>query len=145
MTNSSMTLSVDILKDQPIATWFGIGGRADRVAKPRSVEELRACVELDPELRVLGDGANLLVADGGVRELVVTLGQGEFDKVEIGATDARGFAMVRAGAGVHLFKRINATTVVGLAGLEARAGIPAQVGGAAAMNAGGKYGSTGDH
>lgn len=136
--------SVEILHDQPIPTWFGIGGRAARLAKPRTIDELRACLELDPNLRLLGDGANLLVADEGVTELVVSLSEGEFGSFEIGSPDQRGFVHVRAGAGVHLFKLINATADAGVAGLESLAGIPATAGGATAMNAGGKYGSTGD-
>lgn len=137
--------TLDILTEQPIPTWFNLGGKAARLAKPRSVEELRAALEIDPHLRVLGDGANLLVADAGVRELVVSLGEGVFGEFSLGPVDARGYANVRAGAGVHLFKLINATVDAGLTGLENLAGIPASVGGAVVMNAGGKYGATGDH
>lgn len=140
-----MAAQVDIQSDQEIPTWFGIGGRAKRLARPRNLEELRACVEIDPNLRILGDGANLLVADEGVSELVVTTKQGDFEKFTIGQTDSRGNVIVTAGAGVHLFKLINATVDAGLTGLENLAGIPACVGGAAIMNAGGKYGSTGDY
>ncbi|MGE3323368.1 MAG: UDP-N-acetylmuramate dehydrogenase [Phycisphaerales bacterium] len=140
-----MAATPEILLDQPIATWFGIGGKARRLARPRTLDELRACVEIDPRLRILGDGANLLVADEGVDELVVSLSEGEFAGFEIGPPDQRGGVTVRAGAGVHLFKLINATVDAGLAGLETLAGIPACVGGATVMNAGGKYGSTGDH
>lgn len=137
--------SLEILTDQPIATWFGIGGRAKRLARPTSLEQLAECVRLDPNLRVLGDGANLLVADEGVDELVVSLNSGVFGDFTIGLADARGYATVSAGAGVHMFKLINATVEAGLTGLENLAGIPASVGGALVMNAGGKYGSTGDY
>jgi UDP-N-acetylmuramate dehydrogenase len=136
---------VPITSDAKIPTWFGLGGTAKRLAKPRTIDELRACVELDAKLKVLGDGANLLIADQGVSELVVSLSEGEFGTFEIGPVDQRGYADVRAGAGVHLFKLINATVQAGLSGLENLAGIPASVGGATMMNAGGKYGSTGDY
>ncbi len=102
-------------------------------------------MELDPNLRILGDGANLLVADSGVNELVVSLSEGEFGQHQIGPLDQKGYANVTAGAGVHLFKLINATVEGGLTGLENLAGIPACAGGATMMNAGGKYGSTGDY
>ena len=64
---------VEIERDAPIPTWFGIGGGADRLARPATIEEIAACVEVDRDLRVLGDGANLLVGDAGVSELVVSL------------------------------------------------------------------------
>jgi UDP-N-acetylmuramate dehydrogenase len=137
--------TLEILTDQPIPTWFGIGGRAPRFAKPRTLDELRSALDLDPHLRILGDGANLLVADAGVPELVVSLAEGEFGQFSIGPVDPKGFATVHAGAGVHLFKLINACADAGLAGLENLAGIPACVGGATVMNAGGAYGSTGDY
>ncbi len=135
---------VEMLTDQPIPTWFGIGGRARRFARPTTVEQLSECLRMDPNLRVLGEGANLLVADAGVEELVVSLAEGNFGRFTIGLADQRGYATVAAGAGVHLFKLINAAVDAGLTGLENLAGIPASVGGAVMMNAGGKFGSTGD-
>jgi UDP-N-acetylmuramate dehydrogenase len=84
------------------------------------VQEVVRCVEVDAQLRVLGDGANLLVADGGVRELVVVLEGGEFGRVEIDRER-------------------------GLCGLENLGGIPASIGGAVVMNAGGAFGQIGDY
>jgi UDP-N-acetylmuramate dehydrogenase len=145
MPPSPTLADLPITHNAKIPTWFGIGGAAVRLAKPRTLDELRACVQLDPALKLLGDGANLLVADAGVRELVVSLTDGDFGAFEIGPVDHKGYADVRAGGGVHLFKLINATVAAGLSGLENLAGIPASVGGATMMNAGGKYGSTGDY
>ena len=136
---------LNITSNAPIPTWFGLGGTAKRLAKPRTIEELRACVEMDAKAKILGDGANLLVADEGMSDLVISLAEGELGTFEIGPLDQRGYADVRAGGGVHLFKLINATVAAGLSGLENLAGIPASVGGAVMMNAGGKYGSTGDY
>ncbi len=129
-----------IERDVPIATWFKIGGRAERFAKPRSVDELAQCVRLDPELRVLGDGANLLVHDDGVAELVVELAEPCWKRIEIDARTGR----VVAGAGALLQRLIKSTIDAGLAGIEGLGGIPATVGGAAIMNAGGKFGQIGD-
>lgn len=126
--------------DAPIPTWFGVGGRADRLARPASIDGLRACLDADPALVVLGDGANLLVHDEGVDRLVVALTDPHFRAVEI--DDASG--SVLAGAGADLRKLITETVRRGLAGLEVLAGIPASVGGAAVMNAGGSFGQFAD-
>lgn len=138
-----VTAELSITRDAAIATWFGVGGRADRLARPTSVEQLAAALELDPDLRVLGDGANLLVADEGVRELVVVLA-GPLAEWTIGPVDAEGWCTVTAGAGANLPKLINDTVRQGLEGLETLGGIPASVGGAVIMNAGGKFGATAD-
>jgi UDP-N-acetylmuramate dehydrogenase len=115
----------------PIATWFGIGGGADRFCVPRSVGELKRCLDIDPTLRVLGEGANLLVDDDGVSELVVELSSPAFTKVEIDTKT--GAATV--GAGADLSK-----LVVESVRLEGLGGIPAMIGGAVIMNAGGAFG-----
>lgn len=120
----------------PLTTWFGIGGAADRFASPSSEDELRGLLEREPVVRVLGDGANLLVDDEGVDGLVLSLKSPAFKAWEIDSNTGR----VRVGAGADLAKLIHATTKAGLAGLEGLGGVPATVGGALVMNAGGKYG-----
>lgn len=137
---ASRVLTVE--SNAPIPTWFGIGGRADRLASPDTVDDLRACLELDPDLKILGDGANLLVDDDGVSDLVVTLAR---------SGGGAGFTFVRregntvfAGAGVKLPQLINQTVREGLSGLEGLGGVPATVGGAAIMNAGGTFGQLSD-
>ncbi len=130
--------SLEIEHDATIPTWFGIGGKADRLARPRTPEQLSECLRLDPNLRILGDGANLLVDDDGVSELVVILGGPLFTGWTFDGT------MLRAGAGVNLPKLINETVRKGLAGLESLGGIPASVGGAVIMNAGGAFGQIAD-
>lgn len=117
-----------------IPTWFGVGGGADRLARPQSADELRRCLEIDRNLRVLGDGANLLVADEGVGELVVALG-GEFTNVEFDEANCR----ITAGAGANLPKIILEAVRRGMGGLEGLGGIPASIGGAVVMNAGGAF------
>ncbi|MFO0860794.1 MAG: UDP-N-acetylmuramate dehydrogenase [Phycisphaerales bacterium] len=118
-----------------LPTWFGIGGGADRFATIRRADQLRRALETDAALRVLGDGANLLVDDDGVGELVVRM-DGELAEWTI--DPAKG--IVRVGCGANLPKLINETVRQGLAGLETLGGIPASVGGALMMNAGGKFG-----
>ncbi|MBL9031548.1 MAG: UDP-N-acetylmuramate dehydrogenase [Phycisphaerae bacterium] len=127
-----------IERNAPIPTWFAIGGAADRLARPASPDELRACLDLDPDLRVLGDGANLLVDDDGIPNLVVALNQPAFTSVTFDGS------RVHAGAGANLPKLILESVRRGLAGLEGLGGIPASVGGAAIMNAGGTFGQFAD-
>lgn len=126
---------LQILHDAKIDTWFHIGGRAQRLARPNSQSELLACLEIDDQLRVLGEGANLLVDDGGVSQLVVSLQQGEFTRAQIDETTG----LVHAGAGMALPSLISRCVRSGLGGLEKLAGIPATLGGATIMNAGGAF------
>lgn len=130
---------VAIQRNAPIRTWFGVGGGAGRFAVARDERELSACLRIDPALRILGDGANLLIDDGGVEELVVSLA-GDYERFEADPASGRVFA----GAGVKLPRLINETVRLGLGGLEVLAGIPAQVGGALIMNAGGSFGQIAD-
>lgn len=129
-----------ILRDAPIPTWFGVGGRADRLCQPVDGDQLRACLDIDPEARILGDGANLLVDDAGVAELVVELSAPYFTSFEIDAASG----VVSAGAGVKLPRLINEAVRAGLGGIEGLAGIPASLGGAIVMNAGGAFGQISD-
>lgn len=123
-------------------TWYGVGGAADLMVHPRSIEDLaavsRRCSEAGVKLYTLGSGANLLVTDEGVRGVVVRLDGPAFTQM---SASSRG---IRAGAGVDLAKLILETAKDGLSGLEVLAGIPASIGGAVQMNCGGKYGQIGD-
>jgi len=139
MTPSARELAVE--HDAPIETWFHIGGRADRLARPESAEELARCLELDERLLVLGEGANLLVDDEGVKNLVVSLQTDGFRAIDLDDTTG----IVRVGAGAALPRVIAQTVNAGLGGLQTLAGIPATIGGAAVMNAGGAFGSFADH
>jgi UDP-N-acetylmuramate dehydrogenase len=120
-------------EDVPLAqyTTFRIGGTADLLYRARTVEELATSVQAARDLGIpyflLGLGANILVADAGVRGLVI---RSEVDDV-VFLDDAR----VRAGAGVHTFMRlITATVSRGLGGLHHYVGIPSTVGGAIWQN-----------
>jgi UDP-N-acetylmuramate dehydrogenase len=112
-------------------TTMRIGGSADLVW----LEDRRDLPELlERPHRWLGKGANLLVGDDGVPELLVKLGAA-FDSIAIGER-SHGRATVRVGAATDLAKLITATIKAGLAGPEGLAGVPATVGGALRMNAG---------
>ena len=72
-------LDVDVELDAPLAqhTWYGIGGSADALVRPKTPEALatllRRCSRNAVRVRILGEGANLLVTDEGVEGVVVRL------------------------------------------------------------------------
>lgn len=138
-------------------TTFRIGGPADAFALPRSPEALAALLEAAREggfpAYLIGGGANLLVADAGVRGLVVStaglggireLGPGELGAAglpgaaldaEPPASDRGGERRLYAGAGVPVAELVEKAAELGLGGLEFAAGLPGSVGGAVYMNA----------
>ncbi len=134
------TGDIMIEKNAKIPTWFGIGGGADRLARPSSVDDVKRCLEIDPKLRVLGDGANLLVDDAGVSELVVAFSHPEMQSIR--RDDATGLTIAMAGA--NLPRLIIETVRLGMGGIEGLGGIPATIGGAVIMNAGGRFGQISD-
>lgn len=131
---------IEIFEHAVIPTWFGIGGRADRVALPRSVNDISRLAQMEPVIRVLGEGANLLVDDDGIGDIVLDMTNSALTEFVVDAN--RGF--VHASAGTDLPKLVLETVRKGLAGLEGLGGIPASVGGAVVMNAGGAFGQIGD-
>lgn len=131
-------------RDAAIPTWFGIGGRADALARPASVEQLRECVRMGLPIRVLGDGANLLVDDDGVGGLVVSLSEPAFTRFDLTQHSSLSTRHFLVPAGASLPKLVTDSVRRGLAGLEGLGGIPATLGGAVVMNAGGAFGEIGN-
>lgn len=130
--------------DVPIGkemTWYGVGGSASVLAHPAGTAQLSAlvarCHEQSIPVFVLGSGANLLVKDQGVPGVVIRLDDPSFSQIKIEGTK------LTAGPGVDLFKLVLECAKAGLAGLAHVAGIPASVGGAVRMNAGGAFGDIG--
>ena len=89
-------------------------------------------------LKVLGAGANVLVSDDGFDGVVVRLDSDAFRGIDVRGT------RIEVGAGVDLMPLVRGLCRRGLSGLEFMAGIPATVGGAVRMNAGGRLGEFGD-
>lgn len=123
-------------------TSFRVGGPADLLFFPADPEDLRAGLLLAARhglpAFVMGRGTNLLVRDGGVRGLVVNLGdlnRIEGGEIPHGAAPGTPVALSALG-GTPLSRVINFAVRPGLSGLEWAAGIPGSVGGAIAMNAG---------
>jgi UDP-N-acetylmuramate dehydrogenase len=126
-----------LVAEEPLAprTSFRIGGPAEAFAIARDVEEARRLVQAarqaGVEWRVLGRGTNLLVADAGVRGLVIML---RADTVDI-QRDGTG-ATVVVDSGVELKSLAARMCAAGLGGLVFGAHIPGTVGGAITGNAG---------
>ncbi len=123
-------------------TSFRVGGPADLLFFPADPEDLRSGLRLARAqglpVFVMGRGTNLLVRDGGIRGLVVNLG--DLNRIEGGeiphhAPPGTPVSLSALG-GTPLSRLINFAVRPGLSGLEWASGIPGSVGGAIAMNAG---------
>ncbi len=128
----------DVALDAPLdaVTSLRIGGPADALVTPADVRDVcrivRQASAAHVPLMVLG-GTNLLVRDGGVRGVVVSLSN-------MGAMTREEDARVFAEAGVRMPTLMGFAARHALSGLEWAAGIPGTVGGAVVMNAGTKLG-----
>ena len=125
---------IDVQSDFPLArlTTVRAGGVAELFARPATEAELVellgwAAGEGHP-VEVVGSGSNLLVADSGVKGLVLKL-DGELTGIERDGT------RVLCGAGVRLPSAAAKIARWGLTGLEFGINIPGTVGGAVRMNA----------
>jgi UDP-N-acetylmuramate dehydrogenase len=112
-------------------TTFKVGGPADWLLDVRTGTELRLAVTLAHEagiaVTVLGGGSNVLVADRGVRGLVLRVHGGDVVRLDD--------ALIRADAGVTINGLVRWTLIRGIGGVEAWAGTPGTVGGAVFGNA----------
>ena len=129
-----MSLPPGVERDYPLArlTTVRAGGDAELFARPGSERELievlawAAAEALAVE--VVGSGSNLLVADAGVRGLVLKLA-GELAEIE------RDGHQLVLGGGARLPSAAAKAAGWGLGGLEFGINIPGTVGGAVRMNA----------
>ena len=121
-------------------TSFKIGGPADVVVEPADIEDVCLVVQQARRrkipLFVLG-GTNLLVRDGGIRGIVMSLVRLRGIKEEPGS-------VLYAEGGVGMPTLIGYAIRHSLAGLEWAAGIPGTVAGCVVMNAGTKLGEMKD-
>ncbi len=132
-----------ILLNEPMSrhTTFRVGGPADVFFLPETggqvARALEAARQRGVEAHVIGNGSNLIVRDGGVRGLVICLGEGMSAIAREGNT-------VTAQAGATLAKVAAFAQAEGLSGLEFASGIPGTLGGGCAMNAGAYGGQLSD-
>lgn len=74
---ASFLTEEEILLDEPMKnhTWFKIGGVADILLRPESVEKLIKVIHYVNKNNIptflIGNGSNLLVRDGGIRGIVI--------------------------------------------------------------------------
>lgn len=114
-------------------TTFKIGGPADVLVFPASMEEVSAVMVIAKQhnmpVTVLGNGSNILVRDKGIKGLVLKFGS------EMASISHSG-CIVTAGAGAMLADVSSYAATLGLGGMEFAIGIPGSIGGAVFMNAG---------
>ena len=114
-------------------TTFQIGGPADLLVLPYSIQELQDCMhvlsEHGIEPFVLGLGSNVLIQDGGMRGVVLCLKELQEEQHRNGTT-------ITMSAGYTLKEVSEYAQRESLSGLEFAIGIPGSLGGAVFMNAG---------
>ena len=116
---SSVSCTVRLNELMSGHTSFKIGGPADILVLPESIEQLREVLKVVKEtvvpLTLLGNGSNVLVRDKGIRGIVIKLVFGS------------GYSLALAS-----YKAMEC----GKTGMEFAVGIPGSIGGAVYMNAG---------
>jgi len=129
-----MTVPEAVRHDHPLdrLTTVRTGGRAEHFARAgdeAAVRELVAWAAAEGlALSVVGSGSNLLIADSGVRGLVLKL-DGDLAKIEADGMD------LLCGGGARLPAVSARAAQLGLSGIEFGVNIPGTVGGAVRMNA----------
>lgn len=128
--------NIHLTRDEPMSrrTTLKFGGPAALFCELRGEEQLlelwALAREFEVPLRVVGNGSNIIVRDGGLPELVVHMGSG-FADVSLPQPEV---VHAQAGAAVNALALFCARHA--LTGAEFAYGIPATVGGAVYMNAG---------
>ena len=144
-----------------------VGGRAEVLLEPANPEEFREAVvatrERGLELRVLGGGANLIIADGVIPGVVlrtdrmrrvfrpseeeasdpIGAGEGAEPSARVAFDRTRDPRLV-AWCGASMPGLARTAAQLGWTGLEGLVGVPGSIGGGLAMNAGGRWGEVWD-
>jgi UDP-N-acetylmuramate dehydrogenase len=126
-------IGVKTSRDEPLArfTTMRVGGPADLFATVHNVHELRAIIRYARSrgipLTLLGRGSDVVIADAGIRGLVVQ------NRAEGSQLDGDRYV---AESGLPMARAATETQKAGLTGLEFGLAIPGTVGGAVWANAG---------
>jgi UDP-N-acetylmuramate dehydrogenase len=132
-TDIQRRLGVKTSRDEPMArfTTMRVGGPADLFAIAHNAFELRGLVKFARSRgishTILGRGSNVVIADAGIRGLVI------LDRAEGASVREETFV---AEAGVPMARAATLAQEAGLTGLEFGLAIPGTVGGAVWANAG---------
>lgn len=142
-TLRAATSIAQVLEHEPMArhTTMRVGGPAEILFSPANEGELlfavREAKRAGAPFRIIGNGSNLLVLDGGLPGLTIRLGEA-FSKISVDGNQ------IRAQAGALLSRVAAAARDASLTGLEFASGIPGSAGGGMAMNAGAYGGQLSD-
>jgi UDP-N-acetylmuramate dehydrogenase len=126
-------IGVKTSRDEPLArfTTMRVGGPADLFATVHNIHELRAIVRFARSraipLTLLGRGSDVVIADAGIRGLVVQ------NRAEGSQLEGERYV---AESGLPMARAATETQKAGLTGLEFGLAIPGTVGGAVWANAG---------
>lgn len=132
-TEIQRRIGVKTVRNEPLArfTTMRVGGPADLFAVAHNAFELRAMIRFARAREIpwllIGRGSDLVIADAGVRGLVIQV-RAEGSRIE--------GDRYRAEAGVPMARAATQTQRAGLTGLEYGLAIPGTVGGAVWANAG---------
>jgi UDP-N-acetylmuramate dehydrogenase len=122
-----------VQRDAPLApfTTFKVGGPADWLVHAHRADEVKRVLDVARDagvpIVVLGGGSNVLIADAGIRALVIRIHGGEATRLDDGH--------FRAEAGLTINGLVRWTVARGISGVEMWAGTPGTVGGAIHGNA----------
>ncbi|MGO4729250.1 UDP-N-acetylmuramate dehydrogenase [Paenibacillus sp. 2KB_22] len=121
-------------------TFIKIGGKADILIHPTTIDEITKIVEIanihQLPLTVIGKGSNVIIKDGGIRGVTISLSH--FDQIKVSED-----SMI-AQSGVDIIDVSRLALEHSLTGLEFACGIPGSTGGALYMNAGAYGGQIAD-
>lgn len=127
-------------------TTIQVGGPVDFWIEPSGLDDCKVAQEIaqahELSMMTVGRGSNLLVRDGGIRGIVLHVGNA-FQEIMI-QEQSNATRIIGVGAGVMVKQLLNWVADQGLSGIEGLEGVPGTVGGAVAMNAGTPHGSIGD-
>ena len=128
-----MQIEIEENADMAQHTSFKAGGRAAALVTVRSIEALKAVLQIMTKLEVphifLGNGSNVLFRDEGYGGAVIKMA--DFGKLYLQPEDT-----VRCEAGIYMSTLAKQLMNAGLSGFEFASGIPGSLGGGLFMNAG---------
>ncbi|UXR32444.1 UDP-N-acetylmuramate dehydrogenase [Staphylococcus simulans] len=135
LTELKKVLPEEIIKvDEPLKryTYTQTGGNADFYLSPTTFEEVQAINHIarinNIPVTYLGNGSNIIIREGGIRGIVLSLLSMDYIKVEDN--------VIIAGSGAAIIDVSRIARDESLTGLEFACGIPGSIGGAVFMNAG---------
>ena len=138
LENSNLTIPKDNIlynEDMKKHTTFKIGGPAECFIKIKTKEELKELLNIAKEnkipVTILGNGSNILVLDGGIEGITLTI---QIEYIDIKQNGEK--YKIYVGGGYKLSKFAQICLKNEISGFEELSGIPGTIGGAVSMNAG---------